>query len=560
MIVFRILSGGKEGKIIKSDLDVIYAGRKPECILQLDPYQDLSVHGQHAKIFKSSGHYYLEDLNSKNGTFVNEQPIKAPIQLKQGIVFRLGGDGPEIEVYDCKIEKEDDASSKIDNTFLLKRLDTDTVFNFDKTSVRLGRQPDCELALDPLKNREVSGYHALICCRDDGYYLEDLQSANGTFLNGVICKNSKLKNLDIVQLGKEGPKFQFLYQGSSSLETVTENDTVEVSNPVVAPEEQTPLPLDIVTEPVIEEEAETVIGKEEAPQAKTVKPVAKKKIRKTKQNVDFVAQVKDVSKKYLQQIRDNKNYKKIATYVRNHQKESIVIGVVCVVALVMLFSVFSRNVYDKTSLFETYNETIVPIYSRYLVRVNGKTIRGQMYSTGVLYNNNGKTNVIALHDSIFPWKKKSQDKVEELIHVIAIWPSHTPLFDKSLGYHTLDFTYSYNNDHTRIGGKKIGGVTVDKDGMTCKIVIDSIVPFSLPKKDVLINPQKNNEEEQVFSIYTSPENGIDGNGTLSKVVTMGKAKGPNLVISCKSQGAPIFNTYGEIIGVYLDSNLVPINY
>ena len=77
---------------------------------------------------------------------------------------------------------------------------------------------------------------------------------------------------------------------------------------------------------------------------------------------------------------------------------------------------------------------------------------------------------------------------------------------------------------------------------------------------MLINPQKKNQEEQVFSIYTSPEDGIDDKGTLSKVVTEGKVKGPNLMISCKSQGAPIFNTYGEIIGVYLDSNLVPINY
>lgn len=555
MIVFRILSGGKEGKIVKSDLDIIYAGRKPECILQLDPYQDLSVHGQHAKIYKSSGHYYLEDLNSKNGTFVNEQPIKAPIQLKQGLVFRLGGDGPEIEVYDCKVEEQEQVS-KIDNTFLLKRLDTDTVFNFDKTSVRLGRQPDCELALDPLKNREVSGYHALICCRDDGYYLEDLQSANGTFLNGVICKNSKLQNLDIVQLGKEGPKFQFLYQGSSSLESLEESAEIEVSE-FIAPED-TPIPEDTtpVPAPVIEVEAETVIGKEAAPQGQTTKPIAKRKTRKA--NADFVVQLKEKSKEYLDQVRANEHYKKAVNYVQEYQKESIAIGLAFVLVIVILFSVFSRNVYDKTSLFETYNETIVPIYSRYLVRVNGKTIRGQMYSTGVLYNSNGKTNVIALRDSIFPWRKKFQDKVEELIHIIAIWPSHTPIFDKSLGYHTLDFTYSYNNDHTRIGGKELGDVKVNSE--TCKIIIDSVVPFSLPKKDVLINPQKKNQEEQVFSIYTSPEDGIDDKGTLSKVVTEGKVKGPNLMISCKSQGAPIFNTYGEIIGVYLDSNLVPINY
>lgn len=34
--------------------------------------------------------YLLEDLNSTNGTFVDEEPVKKPILLPDGQVFKVG--------------------------------------------------------------------------------------------------------------------------------------------------------------------------------------------------------------------------------------------------------------------------------------------------------------------------------------------------------------------------------------------------------------------------------------------------------------------------------------
>ncbi|WP_372367142.1 FHA domain-containing protein [Candidatus Uabimicrobium sp. HlEnr_7] len=557
MIVFRILSGGKEGKIVKSDLDVIYAGRKPECILQLDPYQDLSVHGQHAKIYKSSGYYYLEDLNSKNGTFVNDQPVKTPIQLKQGLVFRLGVDGPEVEVYDCKVDDQEKSSSKIENTFFLKRLDTDTVFNFDKKSVRLGRQPDCELALDPLKNREVSGYHALICCGDDGYYLEDLQSANGTFLNGVVCKNSKLQNLDIVQLGKEGPKFQFLYHGNDQSVVVPDDSLPEK---IIIAEEETLAPdtkENVVSKQQIDatETKELIVAQDKTPTIKS----PKKKIKRVKKRNQVLAKIKEKSQRYTNNIQDFDIYKKVKNYTNDRKKESIVIAVVVFILVIIFFGAFSQKTYDEKGIYTNYSEVVVPVYSRYLVKINGKIIRGQTYSTGVLYHSDGKTKIIALRASLYPWENQSENPVEKLVHVVAVWPSRMPIFDKSLGYNTLDFTHSYNNDYARIGGKKIGNIKMQNEKL-CKITIDGVIPFALPQQKIILNSKLTEEQMKVFSIYTSPKDGIRDNGTLNKVVTEGFVKNTRLTISCNSYGAPIFNIYGEIIGMYFENNLVPINY
>ena len=62
-------------------------GRAPECELLLD---DTYVSQQHARIFDRSGNWYVEDLGSTNGTFVNEQRLVAPAMLTPGDKVRIG--------------------------------------------------------------------------------------------------------------------------------------------------------------------------------------------------------------------------------------------------------------------------------------------------------------------------------------------------------------------------------------------------------------------------------------------------------------------------------------
>ncbi|MEN8905227.1 MAG: FHA domain-containing protein [Clostridiales bacterium] len=47
--------------------------------------------GKHACIFKQNNNYFIEDLGSKNGTFVNGQAIRNdPIPIKNGDIVQLG--------------------------------------------------------------------------------------------------------------------------------------------------------------------------------------------------------------------------------------------------------------------------------------------------------------------------------------------------------------------------------------------------------------------------------------------------------------------------------------
>jgi pSer/pThr/pTyr-binding forkhead associated (FHA) protein len=62
-------------------------GRAAECELRLD---DTYVSQQHARIFDRAGNWYVEDLGSTNGTFVNEQRLVAPAMLTPGDTVRVG--------------------------------------------------------------------------------------------------------------------------------------------------------------------------------------------------------------------------------------------------------------------------------------------------------------------------------------------------------------------------------------------------------------------------------------------------------------------------------------
>jgi len=77
--------GGKPRAMYLATNTVI--GRGAECELRLD---DTFVSQEHARIFARNGSWYVEDLGSTNGTFVNEQRLAAPAMLTSGDRIRVG--------------------------------------------------------------------------------------------------------------------------------------------------------------------------------------------------------------------------------------------------------------------------------------------------------------------------------------------------------------------------------------------------------------------------------------------------------------------------------------
>lgn len=65
--------------------------------------------------------------------------------------------------------------------------------------IMIGRSEDSELRL---KSEFVSRHHALIVCADDGLYIEDLNSFNGTLVNSEKISRRKLQLDDTIMIGK----------------------------------------------------------------------------------------------------------------------------------------------------------------------------------------------------------------------------------------------------------------------------------------------------------------------------------------------------------------------
>jgi serine protease Do len=75
----------------------VVLGRDPECLLRYDDIQDETVSGKHAKITRdpsSAERFAIEDLRSRNGTFVDGKMIDRPVPLAHGCRVQLGLTGP----------------------------------------------------------------------------------------------------------------------------------------------------------------------------------------------------------------------------------------------------------------------------------------------------------------------------------------------------------------------------------------------------------------------------------------------------------------------------------
>ena len=81
----------------------------------------------------------------------------------------------------------------------------------DKTT--LGRRPYNDMVID---NLAVSGEHAVLQMVGNDVFIEDLNSTNGTYINGKAIKKQLLAHNDTVEIGKY--KIKYLTEDSSDYE------------------------------------------------------------------------------------------------------------------------------------------------------------------------------------------------------------------------------------------------------------------------------------------------------------------------------------------------------
>ncbi len=82
----HVIKGANEGTVIPLDGDKYILGRNPDCGIVIPI---TSVSREHAQIVRIQGRYFIEDKQSRNGTFVNNQAISVRTPLRNNDRIRI---------------------------------------------------------------------------------------------------------------------------------------------------------------------------------------------------------------------------------------------------------------------------------------------------------------------------------------------------------------------------------------------------------------------------------------------------------------------------------------
>ncbi|MDK9708771.1 MAG: FHA domain-containing protein [Desulforhopalus sp.] len=215
-------------KVFQSDKAEITIGRNMKNDIQID---NLAVSNFHARIERLQEKYFIEDLNSTNGTFINEEKISR-CELQDGdtasigkhvLTFLLeGGESAIRGLSDTEMAqtmmldtgKQRELTKDVEPSFpdspaRLKVEEGDTTQKEYRLTARLtgiGKADNCEVRLQGLFAPKNLAY----ITRDAmGYSLIPGDNASKLRLNGVtIDKGTALKNDDVINAGKM--TFRFL--------------------------------------------------------------------------------------------------------------------------------------------------------------------------------------------------------------------------------------------------------------------------------------------------------------------------------------------------------------
>jgi pSer/pThr/pTyr-binding forkhead associated (FHA) protein len=84
------------------------------------------------------------------------------------------------------------------------------LLNLERKKTVIGRNPDNDIVVE---EPHVSHKHCVVLKNGDGFYIEDLESFNGTYVNGQRIKGRvRLRNNDVITFGGEFPTYRFRLQ------------------------------------------------------------------------------------------------------------------------------------------------------------------------------------------------------------------------------------------------------------------------------------------------------------------------------------------------------------
>ena len=217
IVCLTILQGTeKDKRFLLKNLSVFEAGRSQGNHVHL---KDVTVAMSHFRVYRSGQQYSVYDLGTTKGTLVNGKPVDK-VDLNPGDQVQVGDvlllfelvdeDTPGRLASSAPDSSEKDAQALHGGVITKTAASAPTLVVVDgmdrgkrfplvgKTQFKIGRSATADLKLTDAK---ISRDHCLVEAVRDHHIIVDLESANGTVVNGDRVKKTVLKEGDFIRLG-----------------------------------------------------------------------------------------------------------------------------------------------------------------------------------------------------------------------------------------------------------------------------------------------------------------------------------------------------------------------
>ena len=217
MIQLQVIRGKHKGKSLELTGQGRYSLGRRSCDID---FTDDTVSSRHARL-SFDGHgwfvegWFVEDLCSTNGTFVNNTRIQSKMPLAQGDRLRLGqavmevaqvptngraGSAPVNGSSSAKEPEDQETESLKLKILVIRGAHQGKSFELDYNHpLPVGRRSK----VLPIDDDQVSRRHAVLIPKGGQWFLRDLASRNGTFVNcETIDGTTVLKEGDLIEIGR----------------------------------------------------------------------------------------------------------------------------------------------------------------------------------------------------------------------------------------------------------------------------------------------------------------------------------------------------------------------
>ncbi len=224
-----------DGVISSTTIDVTAKiGRNPDNSISIN---SPIISRNHGEIDFVNGEYYYKDLNSTNGTYINNKLIGGLSAAENKASILKDGD---IICFDIR----ENGQHRPDRVFALFSTCLEITEQWDKIALTsdiaeicIGRSDESSLKV---QDDMISEKHASFFCSNNGWAIIDHQSTNGVFLNGKKMSAPRyLKGFDVIRIVNS----YFIFTEDYLLFSNGINNTSDKSEKMPVVSEQKPQPI-----------------------------------------------------------------------------------------------------------------------------------------------------------------------------------------------------------------------------------------------------------------------------------------------------------------------------